>query len=1621
MTAGKTQTTTTTPTTTTTNTTTNTNNTYSNNNDNNNNNDNKTSQEPSLNSSGLDSNSPESNSDLDNSSLSSFNPMGVETSLVQNQLGAASSLGNQQLMTIGLSFRSFEQDEAPESFEQEGQGVSNSERENFGTQRPKKKVSFDELNVAYLKQQQNNRRQRNSQLDQREYNNEEQDELQEDSAQRKPTQTCWNSFQQELCQPINSFGLGIGAKNTAAYGIMLDTGAGISLAPMDFAQHLELDPLESTLALRSASGTPIEAFGTRTVQLQGSQLCLDVTFVIADVEQALLGMNVIFENQLSLIRDDLDEYHLVNNEGARTQLQTRGQHLYLEACPEKPEFSTFRGSNFPVLESLLNDKVRTQEKEPSASGGACSPRFVPEKLRQQQSKNTAALGTTASHAQGANTKPSASKASQTDSAVESLEQKGQKPTASELRSLEKTSLIKEIELAVGEKNQESLDSIDLNELSLRILLILSLKHRWLITTLSTTTACSTEALGQQLKYIGLEQHQLDSNIFFGDELVLLLHEHSFLIGGTESQQECFFGELSARVAVDSPIKLTQDTPVSFQNKTMEYNEVSNSISLSVPTAFYMNLLQKHDLEKMDCTISLEEEELLNTASEQDLALEAEKKELYKRTVGDLQWLASACRPDISFEAHSLAQSLDSPTRGQEKQLRKVLGYLSGTLHSSLSLHITTAKSPKEEPQIELVAFSSTSWLEALKPVSTAYLSLWGACLTVPCRTCSAQHQEKAELEGVRFALGLASHTKSFLQQLDMENFGKDVHTSLRLSNWIQEPELGRPLAHQLGLSRRHRHLELEGQLRISKVHPTKNLAHSLSNNASTRMVLAKPRIEKEAAETLALSAVLDFGSASFLSSSSFFVGRVAFVEPSLMASQLRQLASMKKSCNESLQTSLQSLTLESLSLQSRDEQSLTLHSLSGTVDSLNLQSLSFIRWIADSLNLHSLSQTKDRPSSLTWHSLSFRGWNSQSLTLQSLSLIDQDSFQRMSSEELSFENGSENELEKILAHNKLEWRAGTNSFSNKSFAQRMHAQEVETNNFFHSFSSWILSLRACLRIFLLGIFMVVCAALFLKTSFQQLSLQQMELSSSPLECFNQLDLDKSLSFTGFSKNRSRVQSASFSQLDQQISLSFLLLASISVSNQLQAESFCRTRINLGGVLRAFHQPVLQIRVLLAAWTLMSLSLVMNTWLKTSSNTAWRRQPFRQRLSTASTLTSLSLATPAWLNPSGKKAWRSRAWRTRTSSRSFSSTACHPTSYFLAFPTTSTRTSTRSLTRTLLSIFLFSFMFNNFFYNISLESCPLGLFHGHLGQETHGLDQLDDHTQPCACQLHLSHQPFRGRKQKQPQEQLQQPSLEQNDQQQQLQLSKSVLDIELRSFFFSISFRGKETGEKNNKLAQTAFNQNLAELPVEDLVKQNFCFNDLGHYSLDKKNEHNLDSKQLPEQVPARELRHLHELCLLDGASACRRQIPKESLPKSFSKKELSQQDFYSKGIQRKRQLQLSKVQLGLSKCTAENSGRRTLEQQLQEHLPTDHQQLQYREFSQNRFQQLSLEQQRFKEKNFNNELAEKFSKRNLAKAALKQCSFRRVSEEELLQDTASRQQLAYPGSRRSLQRTASAE
>ena len=1130
---------------------------------NNNNNDNTISQESSL-SFDLDNANPESKPDLDSPSLVSLNSETGFESL--NQHGAdlcLGSLGN-TTRTIGLSLENFDQamttQESNSSLDQEGKLVGtcwepsldwnpslDTRRDKNKTRnKTKKRVSFAQASLAYKEDMQKQRRHQNSQLRQLEYNKMMHNKTRSTA---KPTQACWNNFQQEQQmqqQPANNWekklqheectnnnysltfgGQSLGSleqnvstTNCAAYGspkhqyninslglgtawgIMIDTGAAISLAPLDFAQHIELSPVECTLQLTTATGNMIQTFGRRTVQLCSSELCLNVCFVIANVSQTLIGMADMMTNNLSLLRGNLGEYCLVNLEGARTQLLNIGQHLYLEACPVEPGFSIFQRSSFPTWsESLLDSKDTTQDEEASSSGGALQLSIFPEALRQQQAKNNIALGTPALPEQGAQQRkkkekqPSASSASQAQSDQRSLEQKGQQMAVKELRSLEKTRIINEINLAAREVDKGSLESIDLKQLSLRILSLLSLRNKWMITTMSTK-ACSEDALGQQLRDIGLEQNQLDPSIFSGDELVILMREQCLLVGGTELQQECLFTELSALASLQELKKLAPETPVSFGNMTLEFHERGNTISLRVESAFYMELLKRHNLKEVEPTTSLQQDELTQPASGQDCTLEAENQELFSKTVGDLEWLARACRPDLSFVIHSLTQSFEAPTKGQEMQLRKVLAYLKGTQHYSLSLHPQN-KITQEEPQLEeLVAFSSTSWTGALEATSTASLNLWGACLIASCKTSGAQTQELAELESLQLALALASWTRTFLQQLALDKLG-DMHISLRTTSWKQELVQGRPLATMLGLSRRNRHIELDGQLRLSRVPFHKNLAHSLSHNAPEQLMLAKLKIDTEAEEALALSTVRCPGSASFSSCSSL-VGMILVVPPQ-MASKLRQLA-LQESCDESLPKPLQSLNLDSLSLLSREECSLTFESLSftsGTIESLILHSLTLIRDRLSSSTLQSLSFREGNSQRETLNSLSFQRGNSQSLTLDSLTYqedrfysltlpslsLREDSFQKMSFKEDSFHNGRLEELEDNVAHKKLYRRAGTNSFSKNSFAEKELAQEVGTNNFEQSLTTGILSFRMCLQIFGLSIFLILCAALGLRTCF----------------------------------------------------------------------------------------------------------------------------------------------------------------------------------------------------------------------------------------------------------------------------------------------------------------------------------------------------------------------------------------------------------------------------------------------------------------------------------------------------------------------------------------------------------
>ena len=146
-------------------------------------------------------------------------------------------------------------------------------------------------------------------------------------------------------------------------------------------------------------------------------------------------------------------------------------------------------------------------------------------------------------------------------------QRGQQPAASELRTnLRKTRCINKIELALkAAEEKTSLDTETRLDLSLRFLLTFSLINQWQIQLPTSTKGehslprnlgikkrghriekKSNHQLGGAWSYIGdLEECAADSNIFFGDQLLIMMIQGELLIGGAQLQQECLINKLSA--------------------------------------------------------------------------------------------------------------------------------------------------------------------------------------------------------------------------------------------------------------------------------------------------------------------------------------------------------------------------------------------------------------------------------------------------------------------------------------------------------------------------------------------------------------------------------------------------------------------------------------------------------------------------------------------------------------------------------------------------------------------------------------------------------------------------------------------------------------------------------------------------------------------------------------------------------------------------------------------------------------------------------------------------------------------------------------------------------------------
>ena len=457
-----------------------------------------------------------------------------------------------------------------------------------------------------------------------------------------------NNMQQQQLRPDS---LGTEAKGSPQrpWRILVDTGAELSVAPRSFAAEIPLSSLQpSDLQLQTADGKKIEAYGMRTLQLLTHGFSFKMSFVIANVSHPLLGLGSLLRNNLSLHLDHQLGHYLGNNLGGKIQLEQRGLQIYLSACPVELGLSHLMTGN--LLQQSLLPEAKKQEQELSQDKGGANPSFPLAKPKQhRQPRNKTAIGQQQAFTKVAQKQPKEKK-QEGQRAVDKLKMQ-------HLRFTEKVQL----DLLSPEHPKHSLDEAMAQDLSLRILVTISLMKRWQLSTARLGTAWPPELATIQLRQLGLTQSLVDHSMFVGNELCIMLQGDSLMIGGEKTEQECFLHKLSAKIPLKDTNKLGDKNPLIFQDRSLELSQAEKSISLSLTSAFIQQLLCRHNLQDATAT-SLPQEELEQEAS-RSVILDASRTKLYKETVGALVW-ASMSRPDISFWAQNLSQELGQTNREQ---------------------------------------------------------------------------------------------------------------------------------------------------------------------------------------------------------------------------------------------------------------------------------------------------------------------------------------------------------------------------------------------------------------------------------------------------------------------------------------------------------------------------------------------------------------------------------------------------------------------------------------------------------------------------------------------------------------------------------------------------------------------------------------------------------------------------------------------------------------------------------------------------------------------------------------------------------------------------------------------
>ena len=431
--------------------------------------------------------------------------------------------------------------------------------------------------------------------------------------------------------------------------------------------------------------------------------------------------------------------------------------------------------------------------------------------------------------------------------------------------------------------------------------------------LKTSPKLWQQHLSSKLEELGLRKNKADPCIFMGEKLLVMTYVDDLLIVGEKQEQESFLAKLSAQFPLKHQTKLDAQTPLTFLGKLVEYNAQEHSISLHLPTAYYLKLFKLYGMEQAKPSSTTGDKLGLSDdpADPINQPLDPARHKLYRTAVGKLLW-ATPVRPDISFAVKELSRSLQSPTQQNEKQLKHVLRYLKGSLQYTTCLKPPRKRVVEQASTIEFQAFADSDWAGCTKTrrsTSGASLCLWGVTLATSSRTQATQALSSAEAE--LYAMGMAIqdalHLQSLLQELKLTQLAKPFELTV-----YTDSSSGKALASKLGLTRKSKHVQLRflfmqdlvasGQLKLSRVPSERNPADVLTKylQASTlHKLLPKLGVMTRAVDSKDLLSVISLEGrvSSQPPTSSFFIGMLAErdVSAQLVASRAYSRRSLPRS------------------------------------------------------------------------------------------------------------------------------------------------------------------------------------------------------------------------------------------------------------------------------------------------------------------------------------------------------------------------------------------------------------------------------------------------------------------------------------------------------------------------------------------------------------------------------------------------------------------------------------------------------------------------------------------------------------------------------------------------------